>query len=77
MQKDSIGHIWILEVGRSEDFIVILCIWCKCLLCSLLHPWLILNIDAMQIENQCVSTPIQYTKFQVPMHLQFCVSNIT
>ncbi len=29
------------------------------------------------LENQCVYTPIQYTKFQVPMHLQFCVSNIT
>jgi hypothetical protein len=29
------------------------------------------------LENQCVYTPIKYTKFQVPMHLQFCVSNIT
>jgi hypothetical protein len=30
-----------------------------------------------KLENQCVPTPIWCIEFQIPMHLQFCVSNIT
>jgi hypothetical protein len=46
MQGDSIRQIWILEVGIFKDFISI---FFKCILCSLLYLWLILNANETQI----------------------------